>query len=384
MSKYFDPLKVFIPNADELGHKIGEYLPKLGKLVLEAGKKHKLIPEEMDSLPASVQKVLPELLKMAGGGIEIPRDKLPNGHIGDIVHDYLNEIVDAMGRGAADHLKAAGDKPDAKGDAAKAPAKPDGAPVEPKARKGYVTEGIWYPADCTHAKRPWGGKGQKAPDDITLEEALARGHGYCQRCIRDLAEAAKPDAKAEPKEDQQTAAPKEHPLPTADHTLFDLWQSLRDEDALEHDGDVMQYRGSWDEFVRRTEHDPELRGKFLLAFTRRGTYEQFKRLVLHSKADHWHHHLDHLLGTSKPSASYLKRKADEEREQWERAVKGITAWFKRGNVEGQKAIDQDKAELAALKARYHGTSGRSSVGWFVTIVSLAILSGAIYVIATAS
>ena len=101
-----------------------------------------------------------------------------------------------------------------------------------------------------------------------------------------------------------------------------------------------------------------------------------------TRSDHWHDQLDLLLGASKPSASYLKRKEEEERAQWDKALRRITERIRDANVSGRKALDEDKAELELLKARFRGTSpdGKSSLGMTVTIVSLAILLGAILLI----
>lgn len=405
----FDATEMLMPDADELGHKIGEYVPKLFARLSEVLKSRGL-PHE---LPKTVEEALPRLIKLAAGGTEISLGILPAGQVRDVAEKYLNTILDNVGKGAADKLAAGGDKPTDKGDGKKDDGKKTVHDRLDPDQPVYIIDGSPYPVSCSH-RQPFARKGEGKPTPITLREAVRRGHMPHDLCIGSSEEiwrliaamsapAAEPDdPKPEPKDDEHAVAPKEHPLPTADHTLFDLWQRLHD-DVLEHDGSDLMYRAKWDEFVRCTEQDPELRGKFLTAFTRRGSYRQFQQLVLEADSGHWHHHLDNLLGESKPTASFLKRKAAEEMEQWKRAVKGITAWLKRSNVAGQEAIDQDDAKIDRLKAIYHGVivegqdgseverlkkifpaarvAGRSSIkGWLNTIVLLAILLVTIFII----
>ena len=267
------------PLVEDYAQELGRRLPKMLEELESWLQKHglKLPAEVIEMAKDALNKAPKELIEMAAGVVQVPRKIFPSGKLGDILHKYANDAVDEIGRGASEKPKPddGKGKTDAKG-ASKTDAKAGGTPADPMARLGFVIKVVntWYPADCTHADRGFVPKGTKI-DDITLAEAIAREHLYCRKCIRTLnADAPKAEAKPEPKDEAPKLAFKEHPLPSADHTLFDLWQSFYDDMEQSHFGDASQYHGSWDDFLRLTKHDPELKGKFILAFNRRGTSEQ--------------------------------------------------------------------------------------------------------------
>lgn len=349
----FDVWDMLLPKADKYGQKVGKVLPGFVK-GLYARVKEKFNLDWDGSVPPELQKWIPEIIEALAGGAKLDRHSVPfKGKLGDEVCEYANEFINAMGLGASEKLTEGEGKtkPDPKA-AAKTSDKDGGTPADPKARLGFVLNGRWYPANCSHVARPFTGKGNKAPDDITLEEALARNHSYCRDCVRDLVPAA---AKSDPKPAAKTEEPKipepECKLAPADHTLFDLWERLRDEDEKRiSEGEFPQYAGKFDQFVQLTNSDPELFRKFFEAFHGRGTYEQFRRLVIYTDHKNWGLQLETLLGKTKAPESTMER----ERRETNAAIAAFTKWLKDGAPKRKAKLDERKLQLEMLRAKRTG------------------------------
>lgn len=312
--------------AQNLGRKLPDLIGRIGAKLTEKGlvKDHSIIA----SIGEALSK-LPTVIKMVGGVVQVPRGIFPDGEAGDIAHEYANEIIDELARGAAEGLNPKeGHKPtDGSPKAASADA--------PTKRLGYVVNGVWYPASCTHVARPFAGKGNRGPDDISLEEAQARGHDYCRRCVRDLAPAK--DEPKEAKEDAAETSPRPK-LPESDHTLLDLFERLRNEDAL-------VYAAKWPAYRETVKNDEALAKKFHDAFNGRGTYAQFAFVVCDHESGEWHLALDCLLGRVTPQSSFWKGLLEKEISESERAVKALIG-----------AVDKAGDTLAGANAKIRASN----------------------------
>lgn len=355
----FDIWEMFLPKADKYGQKVGKVLPDFVK-GLYARVKDKLGFDWDGSLPPDVQKWIPEIVEALAGGAKLERGSVPfKGKLGDEICEYANEFINAMGVGASERLEAGGDK-----------SKPDGKSGKDDGKKAYdrldpdqpvyVIDGSPYPVGCSH-RQPFSRKGEGKPTSIPLREAIRRRHMPHDPCFGNTAEIdqlivaaltppkpaeasdAKADPKPAPKDDEPKIPEPKNVLAPAEHTLFDLFGDLREENQADH-------AAKYDQFVLMVAQDPELLRKFFDAFHGRGTYAQFKRLVIDVSHTNWHLALDSLLGRPKLPESTFQR----ERRETKEAIEAFTKWIQAGAPKRKAKLDARKLRLEELRAQRAG------------------------------
>jgi hypothetical protein len=340
--------------AQEFGRQLPERLQKLEDWL--KSNNHAFASTLVEQAKKLLNDMPSWLTKSVAGVVNIPRHVLPAGVIGDVMHKYGNDIVDEIGRGLSEKAKAgATGNSGTGGDWLKKPYhRLDlGQPV-------YIIEGSPYPINCSHRQPPFR-KGEGKPMPVTLAEAIRRHHLPHDICFgtsdeigaliasmhqpptTNVQQTATPAASdPEPTKEDQV-----NELPKADHTLFDLWVQLGDENPMVH-GPLRS------EFNGLKSSDPDLHAKFVEAFHRRGTYEQFKQLVTGSPSHEWGISLDNLLGRTKKPESFLERETRENNQAIDvgsKFARGIASDIEAWSVKRQKAHEKKQTERLAKMAK---------------------------------
>ncbi len=373
-----DVTQAFKLKAEDFSQELGRRIPALlQNLETELEKRGLKWPAGIvKAFKSLLEKIPGSIIEIAAGIFQVDRSIFPDGAIGDEMCNYANDMLDEVGRGLKEALAK-------KAAAAKSDEKP---PVgdEQSQRKGYVVNGIWYPANCTHVQRPRFGKGEKGPDDITLEDALKRGHNVCRNgCLDPATEIAATVAtsvrKGEPKAEAKAETPA--PKPSGPSLYAHLRRSHQEEPTQ------FQKIVVGDGFVPgpyriMTDEDHGLKMKFYEAFHGRDNYEDF-RYVLRQPCAEWHDWLDDYLGKTEPSKSMLERELKETEEmidslfeQIDKAgdwIGGLAARVRRDakirkdRTAARKAQQADNARRASSRNRivFFGLAAIVAVCWML-------------------
>ncbi len=381
----FDPTEMFMPDADELGHKVGQMLPKLfGKFsdVL----KSRGLPHE---LPDSFQRALPRAIKMAAGGTKVSFKMLPEGQIRDVAEKYFNTFLDNIGKGAATALASQIDDADAADDAAGGhKATPDdggAAKPDPGMQKGYLVGLELHRAGCRKHPRPRPPKGERAPDDITVAHAITAMRlplSYCdcwgtpsevEALEAQVKAAIAPGttAKVETKAEAPASKPEPKPEPKpGSGTLFALLMRLKEDEENQ-----AFFEKVLDLYQLRTAKDPDLRNKFLKAFHENGSYEDLK-FLLKQPCTLWGQWLDDYIGEQARKETLFEREHRQNEGMFNALIeqlKGVPAWLEKVSVdeEGDDASQRTKDFLAKCKERDRKRArNATAAGLIVSVIAL--------------
>ncbi len=349
-NKVINVAKLFSSHADKFGFKVGEKLPDLLENLLNGFVKRDQIGKNFEELVPGSHVLISKAIEFLANVLELPKEKVKKlvpGFLGDVLHETINEAIDAMGRGAGEAPKD-GKKPD-KGDKTA-----DAVKLDPGSMKGFVLGGQLHKSNCTTAERPRGKfKGDKPPEDITVLDALKRRHAlsYCgcwgspsevEELEAQVKAAIAPaaTAKVETKAEAPASKPESKP---GSGTLFSLLMRLREEEPH-------MFAQVHDLYRSLTAKDMDLKKKFFVVFHNNGSYDDLRRLF-EQPNDLWDEWLSDYIGEPTPEKRTLLQR---EQEQFDRMfdaifeqVEKFSTWCRGVSSELRSSTAAFKAECAA-------------------------------------
>ncbi len=378
--KVIDFAKMFSSKADKFGYKLGGKLPSGLEGLLKWLSKKGELGDDLERLSPEFYAWITKLVELGAEIVEVPRDKIPvPGFLGDLIYEFLNEAIDAAGRGAGD----AGDAPKA-GDKPAEPKKDD-----PGLLKGFVIGGQFHKSNCTTVDRPRGKfKADKPPEDITLADAIKRRHAlsYCgcwgtpsetdqlaERVKASIAPATTSATTPVPttaKAETKAEAPKSKPEPKpGSGTLFALLRKLSEDEPF-------MFAKVSDLYRSLTAKDMDLKKKFFQAFHNNGSYEDLKYLLTQPN-DLWDEWLDDYIGEPTPEKrSTLARQREEFERMFLAVIENldrVPAWAVEQRTKSHTRSQKLDDEWEARKLREQQAARRNRIIGF-GIVILGVLA----------